>query len=70
MRALKAQLESVHEEMKYAPLVDKGLIARPRYLQLDRAACGLEGQSADAMANIAKAASNCRAAAADGATRQ
>jgi HlyD family type I secretion membrane fusion protein len=56
VRALNAQLDSVREEMKsIAPLVDKGLIARPRYLQLDRAGAGLEGQSADAMANIAKA---------------
>ncbi|WGD54676.1 HlyD family type I secretion periplasmic adaptor subunit [Bradyrhizobium sp. CB1650] len=56
VRALNAQLDSVREEMKsIAPLVDKGLIARPRYLQLERAGAGLEGQSADAMANIAKA---------------
>ncbi|WP_280971384.1 HlyD family type I secretion periplasmic adaptor subunit [Bradyrhizobium sp. ISRA430] len=56
VRALNAQLDSVREEMKsIAPLVDKGLIARPRYLQLERAGAGLDGQSADAMANIAKA---------------
>ncbi|MBR0840956.1 HlyD family type I secretion periplasmic adaptor subunit, partial [Bradyrhizobium liaoningense] len=56
VKALNAQLDSVREEMKsIAPLVDKGLIARPRYLQLERAGAGLEGQSADAMANIAKA---------------
>ncbi|MBR0843424.1 HlyD family type I secretion periplasmic adaptor subunit [Bradyrhizobium liaoningense] len=56
VKPLNAQLDSVREEMKsIAPLVDKGLIARPRYLQLERAGAGLEGQSADAMANIAKA---------------
>ena len=38
-----------------APLVKQGLIARPRYLQLERSGAGLEGQAADAMANIAKA---------------
>ena len=54
--AYKTQLESVREEMNsIAPLVQRGLISRPRYLQLERAAAGLDGQSADAMANISKA---------------
>src|SRR5262249_3169114 len=37
------------------PLVEKGLIARPRYLQLERSGTQLEGQEAEATANIAKA---------------
>jgi HlyD family type I secretion membrane fusion protein len=56
VKALNAQFNSVQEEMKsITPLVERGLISRPRYLQLERSAAGLEGQSADAMANIAKA---------------
>jgi HlyD family type I secretion membrane fusion protein len=56
VKAFNAQLDSVREEMKsIAPLVEKGLISRPRYLQLERSAVGLEGQAADALANIAKA---------------
>ncbi|MDB5565811.1 HlyD family type I secretion periplasmic adaptor subunit [Caballeronia mineralivorans] len=55
VKAFKAQLASVHDEIKsIMPLVEQGLIARPRYLQLERAAAGLDGQSADAMANIAR----------------
>ena len=55
VKAFKEQLVSVRDEMKsIMPLVEQGLISRPRYLQLERAASGLEGQSADAMANIAK----------------
>ena len=37
-----------------APLVSQGLIARPRFLQLERSAAQLEGQGADTLANIAK----------------
>ena len=56
VKAFNAQLDSVREEMKsIASLVEKGLISRPRYLQLERSGVGLEGQSADASANIAKA---------------
>jgi membrane fusion protein, epimerase transport system len=56
VKAYKAQFDSVQEEMKsITPLVERGLISRPRYLQLERSAAGLDGQSADAMANIAKA---------------
>jgi epimerase transport system membrane fusion protein len=56
VKAFKAQLDSVRDEIKsITPLVQEGLISRPRYLQLERAASGLDGQSADAMANIAKA---------------
>jgi HlyD family type I secretion membrane fusion protein len=56
VKAFKAQLDSVRAEMKsITPLVEQGLISRPRYLQLERAGAGLDGQSADAMANIAKA---------------
>jgi HlyD family type I secretion membrane fusion protein len=50
------QITSVHAEAEsIKPLVERGLIARPRILQLERAAFGLEGQIADANANIAKA---------------
>jgi HlyD family type I secretion membrane fusion protein len=55
VKSYKAQLESVQGEMSsIAPLVEKGLVAKPRYLQLERAAAGLEGQAADGVANIAK----------------
>ncbi|WP_342713522.1 HlyD family type I secretion periplasmic adaptor subunit [Bradyrhizobium sp. B124] len=50
------QIDSVRKEAKdVAPLVERGLIARPRILQLERTAYGLEGQIADANASIAKA---------------
>src|SRR5262245_31103951 len=55
-KAYRAQLVSVEKEMKdIEPLVKRGLIAQPRYLQLERSGAGLEGQEADALANIAKA---------------
>jgi HlyD family type I secretion membrane fusion protein len=51
----RAQMESVRKELEsLQPLVDKGLIARPRYLQLERAGVALEGQMAETQANIAK----------------
>src|SRR5229473_3379912 len=56
VKAFTDQITSVHAEAKnIKPLVERGLIARPRILQLDRTAFGLEGQIADANANIAKA---------------
>jgi HlyD family type I secretion membrane fusion protein len=56
VKAFTDQITSIHDEAKnIAPLVERGLIARPRILQLDRTAFGLEGQIADANANIAKA---------------
>jgi HlyD family type I secretion membrane fusion protein len=56
VKAYSAQLASVQQEIEsIAPLVKQGLIARPRYLQLERTGVGLEGQVADTMANIAKA---------------
>lgn len=56
VKAFTDQISSVHAEAKdIAPLVERGLIARPRIMQLDRTAFGLEGQIADANANIAKA---------------
>jgi membrane fusion protein, epimerase transport system len=49
------QLASVQKEAEsIAPLVEKNLLPRPRLLQLERAAFGLEGQIADARASIAK----------------
>ena len=56
VKAFRAQFESVQKELEsLVPLVEKGLIARPRYLQLERSGSGLEGQVADTLANIAKA---------------
>src|SRR6266403_602550 len=56
VKAFTDQISSIHAEAKdIAPLVERGLIARPRILQLERTAFGLEGQIADAKANIAKA---------------
>ena len=56
VKAFTDQISSIRAEAKdIAPLVERGLIARPRILQLERTAFGLEGQIADATANIAKA---------------
>ncbi|MBR0975304.1 HlyD family type I secretion periplasmic adaptor subunit [Bradyrhizobium japonicum] len=56
VKAFTDQINSVHSEAKdIAPLVERGLIARPRIMQLERSAYGLEGQIADANANMAKA---------------
>ncbi|WFU61433.1 HlyD family type I secretion periplasmic adaptor subunit [Bradyrhizobium brasilense] len=56
VKSFTNQIDSVRKEAKdIAPLVDRGLIARPRILQLERTTYGLEGQIADANANIAKA---------------
>jgi HlyD family type I secretion membrane fusion protein len=46
--SVRAEADSV------APLVEKMLLPRPRLLQLQRSASGLDGQTADARANIAK----------------
>jgi HlyD family type I secretion membrane fusion protein len=55
-KAYRAQFESVKKEREdIEPLVKRGLIAQPRYLQLERSGAGLEGQEADTLANIAKA---------------
>lgn len=55
VKAYQAQWESVRKEMDdIKPLLDKGLITRPRYLQLERAAAGIEGQIADTLATIAR----------------
>jgi HlyD family type I secretion membrane fusion protein len=54
-KAYTAQFESVKREAdSVAPLVDKMLLPKPRLLQLQRTAFGLEGQIADAQANIGK----------------
>jgi HlyD family type I secretion membrane fusion protein len=56
VKSFAEQSKSVQAEMEsIRPLVDKGLIARPRYLQLERSGISLEGQAADTVANIAKA---------------
>lgn len=50
------QIASVRgEAASVAPLVEKKLLPRPRLLQLERTAAGLEAQIADAEANIARA---------------
>jgi len=55
VKSYQSQLESTRKEIEsIMPLVDQGLIARPRFLQLERSAAGLEGQAADTLANIAK----------------
>jgi HlyD family type I secretion membrane fusion protein len=55
VRAYKAQYDSVQKEREsIAPLVERGLVARPRYLQLERSGVALEGQAAETVANIAK----------------
>lgn len=56
VKAFTDQINSVRNESKdIAPLVERGLIARPRILQLERTAYGLDGQIADTNANVAKA---------------
>jgi len=56
VKSFTDQINSVRKEANdIAPLVERGLIARPRILQLERTAYGLEGQIADTNANIAKA---------------
>jgi epimerase transport system membrane fusion protein len=55
VKSYQAQRTSVVDEMEsLAPLVKQGLIARPRYLQLERSGIALEGQIADAIASIAR----------------
>lgn len=55
VKAFREQLDSVRNEAEsVAPLVDKMLLPRPRLLQLQRTGFALEGQIADAQANIAK----------------
>ena len=55
VKAFSDQFDSTKTEIaSVAPLVEKGLLPRPRLLQLERSAFGLEGQIADARANIAK----------------
>ena len=56
VKSLTDQINSIRNEAKdVAPPAERGLIARPRILQLERTAYGLEGQIADTNANIAKA---------------
>jgi membrane fusion protein, type I secretion system len=54
-KAYREQFESVRKEREsLTSLVERGLIAKPRYLQLERSGVGLEGQAAETSANIAK----------------
>jgi len=54
-KAYTEQGDSVRAEAQsIAPLVEKGLLPRPRLLQLERAASGLDGQIADARASVAR----------------
>src|SRR5438309_10538509 len=56
VKSFTDQITSVRAEGEnIKPLVERWLIARPRILQLERTAFGLEGQIAAASANIAKA---------------
>jgi HlyD family type I secretion membrane fusion protein len=55
VKSFTDQIESVkNEAASIAPLVEKNLLPRPRLLQLERTAFGLEGQIADSNAAIAK----------------
>ncbi|MBV8393321.1 MAG: HlyD family type I secretion periplasmic adaptor subunit [Alphaproteobacteria bacterium] len=55
LRSFAEQSDSVRTEAEsITPLVEKMLIPRPRLLQLQRTASSLEGQAADAQANVAK----------------
>ncbi|HSI02337.1 MAG TPA: biotin/lipoyl-binding protein, partial [Reyranella sp.] len=55
VKSYTEQLVSVRAEAaSIGPLVEKGLLPRPRLLQLERSASGIEGQLADANASIAK----------------
>jgi HlyD family type I secretion membrane fusion protein len=55
VKAYRAQYESVQKELQsIAPLVEKGLIARPRFLQLERSGVALEGQAAETEAGISR----------------
>jgi epimerase transport system membrane fusion protein len=54
-KAYGRQSDSVHAEAgSVAPLVERGILSRPRLLELQRAGFGLDGQIADARANMAK----------------
>ena len=56
VQAFDAQVVSIKDERtSLLPLLERGLVAKPRILQLERTASGLDGQIADAKANIAKA---------------
>ncbi|MBX3501688.1 MAG: HlyD family type I secretion periplasmic adaptor subunit [Alphaproteobacteria bacterium] len=55
VKSYRTQIASVKAEMEdIKPLLDKKLIARPRFLQLERSGIQLEGQLAEAQAAIAK----------------
>jgi HlyD family type I secretion membrane fusion protein len=54
-KSYREQFDSVRKEKEsLASLVERGLVAKPRYLQLERSGSGLEGQAAETAANIAK----------------
>src|SRR5258706_2701878 len=56
VESFNQQITSVKKELdSINPLVEKGLIAQPRKLQLERTAFGLEGQIAETTADIARA---------------
>jgi HlyD family type I secretion membrane fusion protein len=55
LKGLSAQLESIGKEnVTLAPLLERGLVTRPRILQLERTAAGLEGQIGEINGNIAR----------------
>lgn len=56
IKGLKAQLASVQKEREsLVPLLDRGLVTKPRVLQLERSAAALEGQIGEIQGNIARA---------------
>ena len=55
LASYRTQLEFVQQELEsIKPLMLEGLIARPRYLQLERSGTALEGQAADTLASVAR----------------
>ena len=55
LASYQTQYESTQKELEgIKPLLAQGLIARPRYLQLERSGIALEGQAADMTASVAK----------------
>ena len=55
LASYQTQYESTQKELEgIKPLLAQGLIARPRYLQLERSGIALQGQAADMEASVAK----------------
>lgn len=56
IEAYGRQLASLRQELaSLKPLVESGIVAKPRYLQLERSSAGLDGQAGEAAATVARA---------------